>query len=171
MTKVNWKNNWRKMEQSSTRIIPSKNKSNYFYRFHDLRKESDSQKRQHSNIWWFLLKSSIYDTKSWWRFLTNWHNFWYVLEKQYVHTYANARKQAEKSAELVPVSIKRDDQKLPLEPDSFWTSESNKEAMGQQPPDTGGALTCDICGCVNIARNTLLDIPNLHLIIKKLTID
>ena len=105
MTKVNWKNNWRKMEQSSTRIIPSKNKSNSFYRFHDLCKESDSQKRQHSNIWWFLLKSSIYDTKSWWRFLTNWHNFWYVLEKQYVHTYANARKQAEKSAELVLVSI------------------------------------------------------------------
>ena len=41
---------------------------------------------------------------------------------------ATTRKFPQKSIKPVPLSIKRDDQQLSTAIDSFWTSESNKEA-------------------------------------------
>ena len=82
----------------------------------------------------------------------------------------SARKHS-KNQQTVSVSIKRDDQQLPSTLDSFYASESNKEAlqmhyikwastkcMGEKPLYLGGSLTGDICGCVKIVKNTLYQI-------------
>ena len=88
---------------------------------------------------------------------------------------ASARKSRKKSIEPVPVSINRVDQQLPSVIDSFWSSESNKEALQmryikwvsakytrEKPIYLGGSLTGDIFGCVKIVSGNLSDVPNLR---------
>ena len=88
---------------------------------------------------------------------------------------SSARKSRKKSVEPIPMSINRDDQQLPSAIDSFWASESNKEALqmhyikwfitnysGEKPIYLGGSLSGDIFGCKKVERGNISDAPNLR---------
>ena len=87
----------------------------------------------------------------------------------------SARKSRKKSIESVTVSIYQDNQQLPSAIDSFWASESSKEALQmhyikwvsakytrEKAIYLGGSLTGDIFGCVKIVSGNLSDVPNLR---------
>ena len=88
---------------------------------------------------------------------------------------ASARKSRKKSIRPIPMSINRDDQQIPSAIDSFWASESNKEALqmhyikwviknylGEMPLYLGGSLSGDIFGCKKVEMGNISDAPNLR---------
>ena len=88
---------------------------------------------------------------------------------------ASARKSRKKSIRPITMSINRDDQQIPSAIDSFWASESNKEALqmhyikwviknysGEMPVYLGGSLSGDIFRCQKVERGNISDAPNLR---------
>ena len=88
---------------------------------------------------------------------------------------ASARKSRKKSIGPIPMSIDRDNQQIPSAIDSFWASESNKEALrmhyikwviknysGEMPIYLGGSLSGDIFGCKKVERGNISDALNLR---------